>query len=145
MSELQPCTHCARHVRASDDVCPFCQTPIEFRQVRPRLGPGRLTRAAVFAGAIGAIGACEKEAPESPPPPPAATDAAAKAPTPADAAIPDAATIADASIPDAGTPDAAPKKKRRRRARPDAASKPARVKHPTPKPYGAPPARRRLV
>jgi len=132
MSDLQPCKACARHVRADDDACPFCQAPIRHRDVRPQLPGGRLTRAAVFAGAIGAIG------------PTATTDAAAARADAAAAVIADAA-IPDAALPDAALPDAAPKKKRPR-AKPDAAVKlshPDRA--PIPKPYGAPPARRRLV
>lgn len=146
MSDLQPCKACARHVRADDDACPFCQAPIRHRDVRPQLPGGRLTRAAVFAGAIGAIGACDKNAEPAAPqtPPTATTDAAAARADAAAAVIADAA-IPDAALPDAALPDAAPKKKRPR-AKPDAAVKlshPDRA--PIPKPYGAPPARRRLV
>jgi len=94
-----------------DERCPFCQTAIESRALRPALHGRRLARAVVFAGAIGAIGACKKD-----PLQPAAKDAALKASAPADAAPADAA--AEVVVPDHETPAL---------------------------PYGAPPARRRLV
>lgn len=49
MHYLQACPECERHVRARDAKCPFCGATVEARsQVRR---PGRLSRAAAFAGA----------------------------------------------------------------------------------------------
>lgn len=43
-----PCDGCARHVRASDPVCPFCGQPVRDDVPRP-LPSVRLGRAATFA------------------------------------------------------------------------------------------------
>jgi hypothetical protein len=55
---LAPCAACARHVRVSEDACPFCGVPLaaSMRASSPPRGPAvRLTRAALFAfGALGA-------------------------------------------------------------------------------------------
>lgn len=50
MSDLEPCPSCRRHVRLSESACPFCGAAIEASAPRSLAG-GRLTRAAVFAGA----------------------------------------------------------------------------------------------
>ncbi len=118
MSQLRPCGECHRHVRIDETTCPFCSASLASATARP-LPNGRLTRAAVFAGAalVGAAGAaCGGSQPkaETPPPPPATADAGfAQEPPP--------------SPPDAGVP-----------VKPD----PDRN---MPMPYGAPPARTRLV
>jgi hypothetical protein len=56
MSELHPCRSCRRHVR--DDRCPFCgATPARREPID--LGIGRVSRAVVFASAtLVAAGAC---------------------------------------------------------------------------------------
>ncbi len=57
MSDLAPCPACRRHVRVDESACPFCASALPA--VPPRvLTPGRLTRAAVFAGAIAGTAAC---------------------------------------------------------------------------------------
>ncbi|MCA9610240.1 MAG: hypothetical protein KC619_31810 [Myxococcales bacterium] len=47
---LIACLGCARHVRASDPVCPFCgeALPASLRSQSPRLPTERLSRAATF-------------------------------------------------------------------------------------------------
>jgi hypothetical protein len=54
---LAPCAACARHVRVSEEACPFCGVPLaaSVRASAPPRGPAvRLTRAALFAfGALG--------------------------------------------------------------------------------------------
>jgi hypothetical protein len=54
---LAPCAACARHVRVSEEACPFCGVPLaaSIRASAPPRGPAvRLTRAALFAfGALG--------------------------------------------------------------------------------------------
>jgi hypothetical protein len=78
MEALTPCTGCARHIRSSESECPFCATPLAARAAPPTGGPrvGRLTRAAIFAGAAliapacGGATATETQDTVSPPPPP---------------------------------------------------------------------------
>jgi len=134
MTELRPCTECNRHVRADHDVCPFCAANIapHVRRVMPS---GRLTRAAVFASALAGAGAGAAGC--GPGPEPAApTDDQHINPTP-DAMVPAPPIIADAGVSFDETKPAA-----------DAASGSLVYPdhdHPNPKPYGAPPARTRLV
>jgi hypothetical protein len=62
---LVPCTTCARHVRASEKVCPFCARELPAN-LAARATPGtnkRLTRAAFFTfattlGAFGVLAGC---------------------------------------------------------------------------------------
>jgi hypothetical protein len=56
MIDLRPCSACRRHVRVDASACPFCGAPAEAAQARsmPR---GRLTRAAVFAAGTALAGA----------------------------------------------------------------------------------------
>ncbi len=58
---LSPCPACARHVRATEGQCPFCQSPMPegfSASVRPE-APRRLSRAAALAfGTALALGAC---------------------------------------------------------------------------------------
>jgi hypothetical protein len=61
---FDPCSACRRHVSRTDAVCPFCGA----RTTRARPAPsyaGRLSRAAVFAGAV----ACSQTPAPKPPPP----------------------------------------------------------------------------
>ena len=56
MSQLEPCPHCARHVRTTETSCPFCSAEIAaaMRAVQPRQLPRtRLSRAALLAFGLG--------------------------------------------------------------------------------------------
>lgn len=69
--DLSPCAGCRRHVDTRAARCPFCATPITRVVKRLVDAGGRLSRAAVFAGAA----ACYTNAPpaqqiNTPPPPP---------------------------------------------------------------------------
>lgn len=147
MSELAPCETCRRHIRVSESACPFCEGQTLPRSRRSPARRALLTGALVGASALG----CSDERPATQAPPPVA------APPPAvviDAALPnpiDAALVepTDASAPDAGAADAALAKKRKKKATRNGPKDsinllPDRTP-PPPMPYGAPPARRRLV
>ncbi len=137
---LIACTGCRRHVRASESTCPFCGARVDGA---PRSVPlGRRSRAAIFASAatLAACGGKKQEPPASgssapAPTPTPTTQAADAAPTP-DAALADAAPPPDAAPVDAGKPDAPVHHLKH---------VPPPHDHPIPKPYGAPPARRRVV
>ncbi len=61
MNHFVPCSGCARHVRATDSLCPFCgeALPLSLRQRAPRVPTKRLGRAATIAfGAALAASAC---------------------------------------------------------------------------------------
>lgn len=64
---LRPCTRCRRHVVAADPTCPFCGAAVD-RTSLSRRALGRISRAAVFASAVG----CAKTAP--PPAQPSPTE-----------------------------------------------------------------------
>lgn len=67
---LRPCSECRRHITQDERTCPFCGAATVLTVARmPRLA-GRLSRAAVFAGAT--LAGCYTSAPASqgPPPPP---------------------------------------------------------------------------
>jgi hypothetical protein len=50
MAFLLPCPTCARHVRRTESVCPFCRSAVAFGEAPlPRLPEVRLGRAATFA------------------------------------------------------------------------------------------------
>lgn len=92
---LVPCASCARHVRASDDTCPFCGHAHVVASARP-LPKRRLTRAATFAfgaalTAATSVGCSESHAPsDAQVRPDAGVDSGAIAPpygAPADAGI----------------------------------------------------------
>lgn len=55
---LRPCPTCARHVLAEASSCVFCGASLEVSSALPRTGArvARLSRALIFAGAIGAAG-----------------------------------------------------------------------------------------
>lgn len=133
MNRLQPCPSCDRHVRSTDAACPFCAAPIAPEAPRP-IPTGRLTRAAIFASALATGGAAACGSGQS--------KAADPQPATADAGI---ANTADDNTPDT-QPDAGdyidPRedeyndfRDRERDYDPNA----------EPMPYGAPPARKRLV
>jgi hypothetical protein len=148
MTTFAPCPACKRHVATRELACPFCSHRFTPRAQHIAL-VGRVSRAAVFSAALAA---CSNDKPP-PPSQPAAqgSDDLEKlldkdgttvehptAPPPIDAAAPEP----DAAIVDAGVPDAGVIKKKRR-PREEAVKVPDRIQNA--KPYGAPPARRRLV
>jgi hypothetical protein len=49
--QLHPCALCRRHVEVTATVCPFCSSALSPVQPSVRFVGGRLSRAAVFAGA----------------------------------------------------------------------------------------------
>ena len=101
---LQPCAACHRHVDVTSPTCPFCGASVAPSHARGQGPFGRLSRAAIFAGAtLATTAACGggKPKPDQKP------------------------QTADAGVPDAPA------------AQPDLNN--------TPMPYGAPPARRRIV
>ncbi len=57
---LAPCPACTRHVRVTEEACPFCEAklPASLRESAPPKGPSvRLSRAALLAlGALGGTG-----------------------------------------------------------------------------------------
>jgi hypothetical protein len=153
---LQPCVACGRHVRVEDAACPFCGAPVDEAEPRPSLR-GRVSRAAVFAAAsLAACGSHDAKPAEGSAdnvmvsgygaaPVPLDKRDAAVADAPAAVAI-DAAPVAapvdapvDAAPIDAAPIDAAPRRDAGA-AHPDAGPI-----HHIAKPYGAPPARRRIV
>ena len=117
MKQLAPCKECRRHVDVRSAACPFCLAPRAPSEPRD-VRFRRVSRAGVFAGAALVASACggKKGGDTTPPPPPPAT---------ADAGV-DAAPLVDALSPE---PVTAPEPERDRPK----------------KPYGAPPARRRVV
>lgn len=57
MTDLRPCSGCRRHVAIGERVCPFCSAALAAAVPRDPL-LGRMSRAAVFAGAALASTAC---------------------------------------------------------------------------------------
>jgi hypothetical protein len=50
MNHLVPCPECSRHVRVSEEQCPFSALPLDLANAPPQQLPrGRLSRAATFA------------------------------------------------------------------------------------------------
>jgi hypothetical protein len=56
---LHPCPRCDRHVRHTEALCPFCQSPLQTR-VDDDTPVARVSRAAMWLGATLALGACER-------------------------------------------------------------------------------------
>ena len=118
MAELRPCTECRRHVSIDERVCPFCGAGLIAATPTPtRVMLGRVSRAAVFASAALATSACGK-------------------PTRSNVPVPQ-------QLPDAGMKDAPTGTQYE--TPPDAQSKAEPEPSPVKMPYGAPPARRRVV
>jgi hypothetical protein len=156
MSELVVCPGCRRHVTTREITCPFCACTLSPARAQRVVLVGRVSRAAVFSAALAA---CSDDKPKSQPPPPAhgsddlekllddkpKVEHADIAP-PIDAAVvvePDAAIVDAAPPPDAGV---VVKKKRRKQEQQQETVKQIdldRIQNA--KPYGAPPARRRVV
>ena len=168
MTELVACTACRRHVAVRETACPFCGCAVTRRPQRVVIT--RIARAAIFSAALSACS--EKQAP---PPAPAPTPSAPgsgsddleklldhdervveHATPPIDAAVVDAALPVDAAIPvDAGIdPKVVEQKRRREQLRLQRKREleeqqrqlemQQRIREMA-KPYGAPPARRRVV
>jgi hypothetical protein len=121
MSDLEPCPGCRRHVRVDEAACPFCGGAIAVSGGAPRtLGAGRLTRAAVFAGAAAtAIAGCGGKQ---------KTDGTGTG---------TGSENVENTVVDAGPGEVV--------APPDAAPYVEPPDHNIPMPYGAPPARTRMV
>lgn len=113
MTDLRPCSGCRRHVALDERVCPFCEAPLAAVSPKDPL-LGRMSRAAVFAGAALASTACGGK----------------KAKTENVNNVEQQQSMKQ----DAGTTVPEP---------PDTGKEPERG--PVPMPYGAPPARRRVV
>lgn len=128
MMELDPCIACRRHIAVTETACPFCGVLLPARTAQA-FAPNRLSRAAVFvagialAGAVG-CGGSKKDVKTQP-------------------------TTSDAGISNDADPAANEEAHRR------ALDEQERHQHhggggcsgqpPVCMPYGAPPARRRLV
>ena len=57
-AHLRPCPRCSRHVRVSEEACPFCGNSLDasFRSAPAPVPPSRrLSRAALFAYGTGAL------------------------------------------------------------------------------------------
>lgn len=110
------CLRCARHVRDTDAICPFCGARMLPSAPRPRHDAPRLSRAALLLAGAAAVSACGKTtdtgstsssgtsvdrvpAPAYGGPPPAFVDAGATTATPAPVPPPDASPTADAGAP----------------------------------------------
>jgi hypothetical protein len=148
-----PCPACKRHVATHEVACPFCAHRFTPRAQHIAL-VGRVSRAAVFSAALAA---CSNDKPPPPAAPPAqgsddleqlldkqGNAVEPTAPPPIDAAVPEP----DTAVVDAGVADAGVVIKKKRRQQKEAVEKlpdtlPDRIINA--KPYGAPPARRRLV
>ncbi len=159
MTALAPCAACKRHIATREITCPFCGHAGSRPRVQHVALVGRVTRAAIFSAALVA---CSDDKPKPALAPPAqGSDDLEKlldhegsevthpeAPPAIDASIatPDAAPI-DAGVltPDAGVV----RKKRRQQQKQQQIEEKVDVnvidqRHMA-KPYGAPPARRRIV
>ena len=164
MSSLAPCPACKRHVRIGVTSCPFCAAPLPALRSR-NLMPRALTRAAIFSAALAG---CQDKKPAPAPAPGAEIGSSAHvvddAPPIADAAetptgsggsamgsatgsAADDAGVADAGVADAGTGSKAAIDKARAlkvKQEKDREQREMLQRHMA-KPYGAPPARRRIV
>jgi hypothetical protein len=122
MATLVPCPACARHVRANEATCPFCDATIgevPERVLAPISNDRLFARAALTFAAAAAttLTACGKEPTDKPPPAPTNTSGNAVAPAygvpavMADAApepAPTTTTQPTASAPPSATPSARP-------------------------------------
>lgn len=83
---LSPCASCHRHIDARDAVCPFCRAPRATGAISPRRASlGRLSRAAIFAGAAACGGTAPAPHHRAPvPPDPAVVQRFENAPPPSE-------------------------------------------------------------
>lgn len=168
MTALVPCPACKRHVATRETACPFCACRLPVSRAPRIVRLGRVSRAAVFSAALAA---CSEPAKQPPPAPAQGSDGSddleqlldqqrdhprdhqprvvavpdAGAPAAAvDAAIEIATSPVDAGVPDAGV--AVKKKQQRKQKKVDSVDKQRVLDYRyIAKPYGAPPARRRVV
>jgi len=85
--ELRPCPACRRHIATAATQCRFCGETLDTSAPNAVLASGRLSRAAVFAGALSS--ACSQPAAPRPLAPVLATpDASVEVAPPADATMP---------------------------------------------------------
>ena len=175
MRDLRVCPACDRHVDVRERTCPFCASALAPGRARRIVLAGRVSRAMVFGAALAACGDDPPAQPAPAPVQHGSDDdlekmldtqGAQRAPDspPADAAPPVDATIADAAVPDAGVDAEAERKrkaalaeKRRKQKRErELLEERNRIieqrkrelevdRSNIPKPYGAPPARKRIV
>jgi hypothetical protein len=136
MIDLRPCPSCRRHVGADEVACPFCAGPLgAAAPAGRRMVSGRLTRAAIFAGAVAASG-CGSSEPKTNGVE-GGGDQVLEQQQPADAGEVMLSAPADAAVVPVETDprDELEEQRRRRAVDPND----------IPMPYGAPPARSRLV
>jgi hypothetical protein len=173
ITAMTPCPGCSRHVRDGELACPFCGGPVAPPRSRANI-VGRVTRAAVFSAALVACGGKKDEAKPAPhgsaehldqdfnqllgsaegsAPAGSAEGSAPVAPAaPADAAVAGDAPLAiDAGLSDEERTrelQRAQEEQQRRRQH-EQQQKQIQIQrqdwHNVAKPYGAPPARRRVV
>ena len=167
MTALRPCVACKRHVRASATACPFCSAALPIGGAR-YTRPGAFTRAAVFSAAL--AGCSDHKQPPAPSAgsaeqgsddleklldyEPRTADHPVHDVAPIDAAVQIAEPV-DAAVPvDAGVDQQALLKKKREQERRRRIEEQRRLQEQLQvqqldqiqaKPYGAPPARRRVV
>ena len=161
---MTPCSACARHVKHDETACPFCGAPFVPPAPRTARVVGRVTRAAIFSAALVA---CSKHEEPQPAPHPGSAEhldqdfnqllgSADVQHAPADAAV---ALAPDAAV-DAGKSDEertrelqqvqqqkqhTDDERRRRELEQQRLREQQDQLHYNAKPYGAPPARRRVV
>ncbi len=124
--QLRPCPACHRHVSIEESACPFCAGALVVAAPRA-ISLGRVSRALVFSAGLAACGSNKPVT--QPPPDPGNGSAAVLA---GDAGVPASDAAAVQQLPDDELGD---------RHRPGGGGGDG----PCCKPYGAPPARRRLV
>ena len=62
--EMTPCSACARHVKHDETACPFCGAPFVAPAPRSARVVGRVTRAAIFSAALVACGKHDEPKPQ---------------------------------------------------------------------------------
>jgi hypothetical protein len=133
MSPLRECQECHRHIRLSESVCPFCSQAVSASSSRSPL------RAAIFAGAIAGASAMgcgdAKPAVEDPSD---TTDSVQVGQSDAMFASPVDSETVDGESQEERDEEVDPRENWDRKRRVSDPNQP-------PMPYGAPPARRRLV
>lgn len=117
MSEFSPCPTCARHVRGSERVCPFCASALPMRATEGETGStSRLSRRALLLAVGAGLAACRDPTPAavygappprvSPPPPDPVNAPVYGGPPPVDPtpppATPDASATPTPTADDAG-------------------------------------------